>query len=69
MQRLQTASGFRQSSEATMLKWTIGDIRGILRLHKIYQTKSLGDVVIQLFNRMKMCFPIVLITFYKNNQH
>ena len=69
MQRLQTASGFRQSSEATMLKWTTGDIRGILRLHKIYQTKSLGDVVIQLFNRMKMCFPIVLITFYKNNQH
>lgn len=59
MQRLRTASGFRQSSEATLLKWATGYIRGILRLHKIYQTKNLGDVVIQLFNHMKMCFPIV----------
>ena len=46
MQRLQRASGFRQSSEATLLKWATGDIRDILRLHKIYQTKRLGDVVI-----------------------
>ena len=46
MERLQKASGFRQSSEATLLKWATGDIRGILKLHKIYQTKSLGDAVI-----------------------